>query len=624
MLRFLKELRYSMGMRKHIFFILMVVMGLISAVYLFRESLQGTLEKAFPTDYGKAEAQEETLYKIDGEYESTATAKDVDIQAELTLNGKLHNAEWMKYEEEFLYNNLYVKNFSEPEKALVGYGTDRQTGSKDIEIERGKYSRVQSVWLAEDVLKAQGFGGAADRMFDGENSYLTEMKIVLGAGFQAYYTAGSKLTLRVENLQFDAMVLGFLEPGATMVVGDEVVCLNYHIVCPLLDLSGLYDPDQEEKYLPSNTDPIYIPDAKLKEGTALRNTDAEKEFIAYDGKKYSPVKCLWIAEEDLGPDIESKPEYEWLKKLLTNKPGDNNKYNFLAGSNFEKEQVFTMGTPTDMMTLYEGQKNLTCYGFLPAGTTYVLNGQEIALDDYMVVLRQKKVKEGNKSKAPANNKDTANTTTGEDGGNEPQTTEPEGKTFGTAERMKLFRILVLKNSGFIKTKKSADEAEIELEKLLTYSWDNYAKDNPSLKRTSNYRIHEADKAGSVVYRDKVRDIPGKLRKIDTPGYFLCIILLTLYFLYKFFKGSEYFTALVMTGDSKVEIGLLFVVEAAILYFAACGLGFALAFVVGKLLSLGSTSAAPIFSKNFRIVLFPLIAVGVVIAIRDFGKLFRKR
>ena len=59
MLRFLKELRYSMGMRKHIFFILMVVMGLISAVYLFRESLQGTLEKAFPTDYGKAEAQEE-------------------------------------------------------------------------------------------------------------------------------------------------------------------------------------------------------------------------------------------------------------------------------------------------------------------------------------------------------------------------------------------------------------------------------------------------------------------------------------------------------------------------------------------------------------------------------------
>ena len=80
----------------------------------------------------------------------------------------------------------------------------------------------------------------------------------------------------------------------------------------------------------------------------------------------------------------------------------------------------------------------------------------------------------------------------------------------------------------------------------------------------------------------------------------------------------------MTGDSKVEIALLFVVEAAILYFAACGLGFVLAFVVGKLLSLGSTSAAPIFSKNFRIVLFPLIAVGVVIAIRDFGKLFRKR
>ena len=54
MARFWKEFKYSLRMRKHIFFLLMVIMGLVSAVYLFRESLQSSLEKAFPNEYGIA------------------------------------------------------------------------------------------------------------------------------------------------------------------------------------------------------------------------------------------------------------------------------------------------------------------------------------------------------------------------------------------------------------------------------------------------------------------------------------------------------------------------------------------------------------------------------------------
>ena len=90
-----------MKMRRHIFFILLILMGLISSVYLFRESLEGTLKKAFPGDYGVAEAEKPSKYRIDGQYIQTATAKDVDIQAELMLNSALRNADWMTYEEAF-------------------------------------------------------------------------------------------------------------------------------------------------------------------------------------------------------------------------------------------------------------------------------------------------------------------------------------------------------------------------------------------------------------------------------------------------------------------------------------------------------------------------------------------
>lgn len=191
-------------------------------------------------------------------------------------------------------------------------------------------------------------------------------------------------------------------------------------------------------------------------------------------------------------------------------------------------------------------------------------------------------------------------------------------------RTLLFRLLVKKNSGVIRTKYTADEAQRYLEQILEGAWENYQKDNPNLERTSSYYVKEADKPGSVIYNEKIRDIPDKLVKVDRIGYFLGIALLLLYLLYKFFKGSDYYTALILTGDMRIEIILLFLAEVAILYAFACGLAFGLSWLVCKLLGLGSVVIKPILEKNLRIVAIPFAAVSVLVLVKDFGKIFRRR
>ena len=101
-------------------------------------------------------------------------------------------------------------------------------------------------------------------------------------------------------------------------------------------------------------------------------------------------------------------------------------------------------------------------------------------------------------------------------------------------------------------------------------------------------------------------------------------LLLLYVVYKFFKGSDYYTALVLTGDMRIEIILLFLAEVAILYAFACGLAFGLSWLVCKLLGLGSVVIKPILEKNLRIVAIPFAVVSVLVLVKDFGKIFRRR
>ena len=405
-----------------------------------------------------------------------------------------------------------------------------------------------------------------------------------------------------------------------------MVCLDYYVVCPLLDLSGLYDEDREAKKIPTNTDPIYLPEGWFKEGTNIADTEAENKTVENSGKKYTAAKCLWIAEDDIKA-MDEVPS--WLNTLYEAKPADDGSYSVFAGANYDKNKLLSRGANATVMTLYNGAKKMTCFGFIPEGEKITLGGKEYALDDMIVTILHNKSNAGKKTTTTTTTQTTEGNGNAGNGNGETNTTEaaknePEGKTFDTNERMRLFRILVLKNSCFVNTKLSPDEAERKLEQLLEASWENYKKDNPTLERTSTYRIHEADPKGSVVYRDNIRDIPGKLKKIDKPGYYICILLLALYFIYKFFRGMDYYTTIYMTGDTKVEIILLFVFEAAVLYAAACGVGILFAWVVSKLLSLGSVSTAPVFSKNLRIVLFPLIALSTVVIVKDFGKLFRRR
>ena len=178
--------------------------------------------------------------------------------------------------------------------------------------------------------------------------------------------------------------------------------------------------------------------------------------------------------------------------------------------------------------------------------------------------------------------------------------------------------------GFTYGMLTADEAQRNLEGILDGAWENYEKDNPDLERTSSYVVHEADKPGSVIYREKIRNIPDKLTKVDSIGYFVCIVLLLLYLVYKFIKGSEFYTTLVLTGDTKLEIVLLFLAELAILFAFACGLAFGLSWIVCKLLGLGAVSIKPIVSKNLRVVLIPFIAIAALVIAKNYGKIFRRR
>lgn len=609
MVRFWKELKYSLRLRKHIFFLLMIIMGLVSAVYLFRESLEASLEKAFPNDYGLTTSKT-AVFSIDGSYAEHATAKDIDIQYELTVNRSLHEASWMDYEEGFLYE-LYMKDYAGPDNAVIGYGTAKFDANKAIDMDKGKYGKIQSAWLSQDVLEKNGFGGLTSRMFANSSSYTDTLYVMLGAGMDnGKYTSGSKITLRVEGVKVEAVVIGYLDPGTTLMIGKDPVCLDFYVICPLLDLSSLYDEIKIERPKETNLEPIYVQNGMklLGEGFKFRDTDTSRREVEKDATIYTAVKTLWIYDEDID-EIAEVPE--WLSKLRVIKASDASIPAFF-GSHYEEDGTdVSRGKNIPSLTVYDGAKALVCNGFIPEGETFKVGDETINLDDYIVAIipkQEEKKKEEAKSGEGEDNKDGKDQESG----------------LQVEQRTILFRLLVMKNSGVFRTKLTADEAQRNLEGILDGAWENYEKDNPDLERTSSYVVHEADKPGSVIYREKIRNIPDKLTKVDSIGYFVCIVLLLLYLVYKFIKGSEFYTTLVLTGDTKLEIVLLFLAELAILFAFACGLAFGLSWIVCKLLGLGAVSIKPIVSKNLRVVLIPFIAIAALVIAKNYGKIFRRR
>ena len=605
MARFWKEFKYSLRMRKHLFFLLMIIMGLVSAVYLFRESLETSLEKAFPNEYGLVTEGKTEAYHIEGSYAEHATAKDVDIQAELTINRSLHDAAWMDYEEGFLYE-LYVKDYTGPDKAVIGYGTDKLDANKAVDMDKGKYGKVQSAWLSQEVLDAAGFGGLTSRLFSASSSYTESLYVMLGAGMQGgKYDAGTKLTLRVEGVKMEAVVLGFMDPGTTLLVGNEPVCLDFYVVCPLLDLSELYGGGLGETGMPTNTDPIYMQDTLFTEDGHFEDTETARREIEKDNVRYVAAKCLWITDEDIAA-LDEVPG--WLQ-TLSNTKATGGMMSAWFGNNYQ-EAGLTRGKNLTAMTLYDGKKTIVCNGFIPEGETFTLGDKTLNLDEYIVVALK--------------TSDSSNTSKDDKNADSDDGEKDKESGLQVEQRTLLFRLLVKKNSGVIRTKYTADESQVKLETILEGAWENYQMDNPDLERTSTYKVKEADKPGSVIYRDKIREVPKKLTKIDSIGYIVCIALLLLYVVYKFFKGSDYYTALVLTGDTKLEIVLLFLTELAVLFVFACGLAFGLSWVVCKLLGLGAVVIKPIITKNLRIVAIPFAVVVALVIAKDFGKIFRRR
>ncbi len=606
-----------MKLRKHLFVVLMIIMGLISAVYVFRESLAQSLQKAFPNDpeyKGLVEPSlKENTYRIIGSYENTATAKDVDIQAELTLNTALHSEKMFGYEEALIYNDLYLKNYVGPDNALIGFGTEKEAGSKDVEIENGKYSRLNAVFLSEDVVRKWQLGSAS-RMFLRDNTYLGTMKVVLGKRLESERynleeEGKNKITLRIEGRTFDAEIIGFTELGQSIQIGDSQICLDYYVICPFLDLTGLYGEGLDRSFA-TRLEPIYVADSWLStrgmDVSLIKDTEATvSEFSST--KEYVPLRTLWISETDI--DAMSKVP-DWLKSLRSQHKNikAENECAAYAGYAYSTAEMSFLGVKTDIETLYDGSKSLLIRGMIPEDESITIGGKTYDLDNYIVMISPQD---------PAAAAD-------DDDEDDEDSDKPEGKTFDTNDRLKLFRILVLKNSCYVNTRNSADEIQRKLTQILDSTWENYAKDNKGLERTSSYYVKEADKPGSVVYRESLKQVPEKLEKVDSIGYYVCIFLLLLYLIYKFFKGSDFYTTIVMTGDTKLEVVLIFLAEAALLYGFACGVGFVLSWVVCKLLGFGTVAFTPVLTKNLRIIGIPFAIISLFILVKDYGKIFRRR
>lgn len=626
------EIKYTMKMRKHLFFLLVIMLGIASAMFLFNNSLKETLEKAFPGDYGKT-TKEASLYRVEGTYDDKTAANDIDIKAEIQFNGQLHGQDWMEYKE-IVEAPLLVKNFkgtgnSNYDAAVIGKSSDEINSNKSVTFNNNKYGKVKSLWLDEETAAELKLGDKIDEIFHRDNDYLDTVHVVLGAGYKmpsnanvesdagkkTYYSVDDTMDIMIDGNQMKAVVIGFLQPGMMATIGSENINLNYYIICPLLDLSHIYDEKKEENPV-SGTEPFYLRKTQIKEeAQSCLDTNTDMPIKTEGSDEYAACKTLSICEDDIDRMTEVP---EWLAQLKQAKMSTGSK-NIAAGTKYK----FSLGQNFDVLTRYGEKARLVYIREIPQESTLELNGTVYNLDEYIVTVLLNPVKE---SEVPE-----GTTETGDQKGEE----TPEGKKEENAESVKLvtydagqrgilFRMLVMKNSCYIKAAMSADEAQRKLENVIETTWSNYKTDNKDLQVSSSYCIKEADKPGSIVYREGIRKVPEKLEFWYKIAYWALLILIGVYFVRKFQRGTYYYTSIYMSGDSKMRIMFLFLTEAVLMYALASGIGFFLAWVVGKLLNMELMNWKDPFNRNFLYVFIPFVVVSVLVGIKDFGKIFRRR
>ena len=618
--RFIKELKYSIGLKKHLFFILLIGFVACGAAWLFQDTLREDLKKAFPGTYDADHIHyEEEKYLLSGDVKQRSPqVTDADLKAEIQFNENLRSAGWSKGYEEIATEYMQIASYLGPDSAVKGYGTDDYYSNKDIDSNGSKYTTVQTIWMDEDLVKKFKLGTEATTIYGMPNNYLEKIYVVLGYDYSQVdngYRIGNILKTKnsVGNIQMQ--VVGFLPKNATAMIGDKEVNLNSYILCPFISLKDVYVAKEETPA--AYTDGIYVPMKLLNDdflSGAYRNNPPGTKTESKTGMKYAEVRCLYIERSAIP---EEAPD--WLKTLANTATTGTTAV--MAGSNYAAAGTVTEGATFDTLSGKDITK-LQAVGLLTEGTTWNVYGLDIILDDYLVLIHEPEKKE----EENAQDGTTPDGTNPEDGENNPIfIDEPETKEreFKVDERAKLFHYQVMMNRGYVITSLTRNEAQLSLAEVIENSWKDFRRDNPKKDPLTSYRISGASKDNSILYRKNSMKLTDQVLNFTKKGFPICMLLLAIYLIYKFYCGKEFYSSIYLTGTNRIEIMAMYLIEGALLVVLAAALSYGCAFVICKLLGLHLTAPKPVIRRICKLVSYPTIGIMIWILIRDFGRMFRR-
>ncbi len=644
--RFFKELRYSLSMKRHLFFLVLICFVVCGAAWLFQDTLTKELIKAFPRRYavpeeteqtgatvipGASQAETETgepklnTFRISGKVtQKSPQVTDGDLKAEISFNANLRREEasdapdsWIESYEEICTEYVQVASFLGPDSAVKGYLTDDFHDNKDVDSNGAKYTTVNVIWMEEKLVEKFHLGKEAKQIFNMPNDYLEKIYVVLGADYKEEedgYRVGNTLKAKNTIGALQMQVVGFLPKGAKATINGEEVELDSYILCPFISLQDVYEIKEEVPQ--SYTDGVYLPVKLIGEqlAGAYRNNPPNKKNDTKTGIQYVEVKALFIERSALTEDAP-----DWLK-ILAN-VGEKESFTRVAlGASYASGEASPFDEEFEMYTGKSLQKLKSCV-VLDKGTTWKIYGMDISLDDYVIFLQPEKKEE---NAAETNPGEGTEDTPGED---DPLLVDepvgPKERTFKVEERAKLFHYQFLMNCGYFTTTYTADEAEIELEDVIENSWKDFRRDNPKKDPLTSYRVKEADPKNSILYRSNAPKLAQNILNFTNKGFKACMILFALYVFFKFWRGKEYYSSLYLTGTNRTEMMVLYLIEGILMVALAalCSIGFA--FVICKLLQLKMCVTKPLVNRIAKLVGYPTAAIMIWILIRDFGRMFRR-
>lgn len=609
--RLIKELKYSIGMKRHVFFLVLLCFVVCGTSWLFQDTLEKELGKAFPSLYApELIATEDTEYQIQGTVtQKSPQVTDADLKAEITFNEQLRAADWITEYRAIAREYFQVASFLGPDSAVKGFGTDAFYSNKDIDSSGNKYTTVDTVWLEEKLVDEFKLGTEAKQIFKMPNNYLEKIYVVLGAKYKMEdgYQVGNILKTKNDIGSLQMQIVGFLAPGAKVKIGGKEVELDSSILCPFLSLSDVYIKKEEvtQTYL----DGVYISAKNIDETLTgvYRNNPPSKKNDPKTGIQYAEVRGIWIDRSALTEDAPA-----WLKTLeVAQKEPYTRVY---VGANYGLAEKLGAGTQFDMYAA-GGLKKLQSFGTLEPGTTWNVYGMDILLDDYIVFLQPEEEKP-----------ETPGDATLPEDGDLVLDDVPEGPQeiqFKVAERAKLFHFQCMMNRGYFTTTYTADEAQTALEDVVEVSWRAFRRDNPKKSVLTSYRVVGADQPNSILFRASSEKLAKSILKFTKYGFRFCMVVFGLYLLYKFYRGRDYYTVCYFTGTTKLEMMILYVIEGVLMIVLASAGSVAFAYAICYLLQLKMSAPAPLFKSIRHFVGVPTVFILVVIALKDFARRFRK-